>query len=986
MSLATKLVLGIIASGGSGTPGTVNVDLAGVASTAQHGTLSVSGNSVNVSLTGVGSTLQNGLITVSGGAGSSITTLTLNNLSTTTSYVAPHVTYGHPFADGDVPAGGSVTMTDSNSNPVTVQMDAINTWPSGCVKLAVISHACAETFGTTASKTYTISKSTNPPNNTPNFGTWGGSTHAAWAATLAANSDFKVVYGPGYNAGSNTYSISLNSIFSNYSERNPGWGTSYPTGGWEITKKGPACIEFHGWQYIKNDSTGKFHGYVRCDIWVKAWSPTGPYEVDVRTCQPNIWNTITQSSATSEMYNVSQGRWATLVQVKNGSTVIKYDGGPNDTNAATVPNVNFNTATNRLNYLAYSFFPQTAIYFTSTGSLPTGILANTLYWPSYPNGADQPFLATQQFYCSFIEQNSPPAAWQPNISYGIGAWVLNNNTWYSAIAAGVSGPSGGPIGGGPNSDITDGTVHWTNFTIPFTDTGTGTITANPIPMCFGSTGWATAAGMGDPIWSGSGTRPPIVPGHNFNYLTTNTKYCMNYQAAAGFNTTNLVQTPYLPNHQTAGMQWFQSATGASSNRIGYMNQWQVASLYGPADPYYYYGVVQGALCWNNEVYMFMFDESGGAPFVGNNGPNNSGTAYPGLPSCIPGWCQFNVTGSVSGSIVARGANWSPWDYTIPNSNGLGGQYYADNTHVPMNSQVAYMKTGRPIMLEIAINQCNAYANLVYQGYQVLGGTSYYNLANGAFGSNQLRGWAWSWRTLFQAMFLVPDDHLMQPVIKSYYDDNINFEAARITSLYPPNQLACGIPNCLDHDNGGAHYAPWMLAFYHQVVGTEAWRGGQTSTAATALNTNVNFLKLYWNNFLPSVNTLAPNFYPVYDFVYAPASQDWAHCYTNPVTMMNAAASLGLIPMPWINYLYDHDQGSFHVGFPGNTDSYHVFGQAAVSMMVLAVPGDTTLASVKTIIKNTLSTASGISSSTGGIQWSGTASNGQIVNVQTHAVF
>ena len=912
--------------------------------------------------------------------------LTLTNIGAS-SAATPHVSFGHPFADGDIPAGGSVTATDSLGSPVTVQMDGVSTWPSGCVKWANLSWQCSETFAAGISKIYTLGASNTPPDNTPDSVAWGGATPADWAATLGMNCDIKSVHGPGLDAASNVYTTSLNTILAATGIRNPGFGTTYPTSGWELMKQGKVCIEFHGWQYIKNDSTGFYHGYVRADFWVKAWSPTGPFEIDFRTCQPNVWNTITATGGTTdEMYNLPQQRWLCPVQIKDGSTVLKYDGGTSDSNAVTVPNVNFNTTTNRLNYPVGTFFPQTAVIFSSGGSLPSGLAANTPYWPGYPNGADQPFLVTQQWFCSLVDQNGQPPQWAPNTAYGKGTWVFNSNVYYFCITAGTSAASGGPTGGGVNSDITDGSVHWTNVTVPFVTQGSGTITAAPTSTCFGSTAWATADLKGQPCWSGSGTFPQIAAGHDFHYLTQKTKWTLAYNAAAGSTTTNLTIGNYLPNKQTGGIYWNQSQTGPSLQRIGFNNADGAATLFNPSDPYYYWSCIQGALAWHMQVYHHMYDESGGMPLIGNNGHNNSGSPYSGLPANIPGWIQFNVPGSVSSVIVPRGAQWSPWNYTFQNSNGLGGQYYADNSHVPDAMQIAYLKTTRPIFLELAVGQVNNYSTQIYQGFQTINGRVYYNLTNGAFGSCQLRGWAWAWRCLIQLKYMIPDNHLFQPVITDYYEQNMLYEADRINNVYPPNQVAAGIPNCLDHDNAGAHYAPWMLAFYIQVVALEAWRGGQTTAAAAAVATNAQFLKSFWNNYLASVNPLAVNFYPAYDFKYAALSQDWVNCYTNPTVMFNAAAAAGLIPSPWINYLYDHDQGYFHVGFPGNTDSYHVFGQCAVWMHNLAVPGDANLLAAANNISNALSLASGLPTSQGGIQWTGTDSNGTIDNVQTHAVF
>src|ERR1700722_1827574 len=72
--------------------------------------------------------------------------LTLNNLDQSHSYAAPCVSYGHAFADGDIPAKGSVTLTDTNGDAVVVQMDAVSQWPSGSPRFVVLSHSCAETF------------------------------------------------------------------------------------------------------------------------------------------------------------------------------------------------------------------------------------------------------------------------------------------------------------------------------------------------------------------------------------------------------------------------------------------------------------------------------------------------------------------------------------------------------------------------------------------------------------------------------------------------------------------------------------------------------------------------------------------------------------------------------------------------------------------------------------------------------------------------
>src|SRR5215469_1638380 len=84
----------------------------------------------------------------------SLTTLTWNNITTSSSWTAPIVSYFQPFKDGDVPIGGSVTATDSLGAAVVVQMDQITSWPSGHMAGAVLTMPLSETYGAGVSKTY----------------------------------------------------------------------------------------------------------------------------------------------------------------------------------------------------------------------------------------------------------------------------------------------------------------------------------------------------------------------------------------------------------------------------------------------------------------------------------------------------------------------------------------------------------------------------------------------------------------------------------------------------------------------------------------------------------------------------------------------------------------------------------------------------------------------------------------------------------------
>jgi hypothetical protein len=686
--------------------------------------------------------------------------LTLNNLDQSNSYAQPFVSYGHAFADGDIPASGSVTLTDSNGNPVVVQMDAVALWPSGSPRFVVLSHACAETFQPNASLTYQVGASTTAPNNQP-ASNWGSSPEA----TLAANTNFLVEYS-GFDAGVSTYTVSLNTILSKYPAFP--WGTHYPQGGWERTKVGPACIEWHAWQYLINDQTGKPHGYARCDIWLKAWSPNGPFEIDVRTSQPNMWNAISHNS---ERYNRNPGRWASLCAVKNGSNIIQYAGGPGDYRTTTIANANFDATTCQIQAPFNTLFPQQGIVFSSTGAVPTGLRAGRLYWLAY-NGGDNAYICTERGFAASIEMGEAKQ-WQPNTSYSSGyggQYVINGNVIYVCVQSGTSGASGGPTGVGRT--IADGTCLWRNATAPFTDQGSGAITAYPINACFPSTAWLTGDAFGNPLWLGSGSRPPIFPGHDFNHLTTQSKFVPCYNINAGCQTTNQPLNVYAPNQNYGGILWYQATTGdgPSDQRIGYVDNWGVAAIYNPVDSFYVYSSIQSALCYNNAPFSYMTDERGGQPFAANDGPHKNGTPYRHLPPVQLGFSAGNQPAFGVG-------NWVPWSPKAKDQSGHGGQYYVDSSHTPASWQRPYLKTGRTCFLDQGVHLGNVDCFMQYVNSATLGSTTYYCVPNAGVGIQE-RAWAWALRSLCQAVYVIPAAHPFEPVLRDYYDDNAALHARR----------------------------------------------------------------------------------------------------------------------------------------------------------------------------------------------------------------
>jgi hypothetical protein len=902
--------------------------------------------------------------------------LTLTNLDRSNSYSAPCVSYGHAFGDGDIPANGSVALTDSQGNPVVAQMDAVSLWPSGCPRFVVISHGCAETFAPAESLTYLIGASSKPPNNRP-AREWGHSPER----TLIANTNFVVEYS-GFDARDSRYTVALNRILRDYPVYP--WGIRYPQGGWERTKTGPACMEWHAWQYLINDRTSKPQGYVRCDIWLKAWSPTGPFEIDVRTSQPNLWNAISHDS---EMYARNPGRWATLCVVKNGSDIIQYAGGPGDYRTRQIANSRFKVGTCQIAADLGSLFPQQGIVFSSTATLPAGLKPGRLYWLAY-NGQPDAYICSERVFASAVERGEA-SQWQADKSYSSdygGQYVINGNIVYVCVQSGTSGSGGGPTGTG--DAIVDGTCLWENATVPFFDRGSGTITAYPVNACFPSTAWMTSDALGNPLWSGSGARPPIFPGHDFNYLTTQSKFVPCYNINAGSRTTNKRMSAYAPNQNYGGILWYQDTTGdgPDDQRIGYVDNWGVATLYNPTDGFYLYSSVRAALSYNNASFSYMVDERGGLPFAANDGPHKNGTRYRDLPPVQLGFSAGNAPAFGVG-------NWLPWSTERKDQSGYGGQYYVDTSHTPASWQIPYLKTGRTCFLDQGVHLGNVNCFMQYVNSATLGSTTYYCVPNAGVGIQE-RAWAWALRSLCQAVYVIPAAHPFEPVLRDYYEDNAALHATYYSQYVPSQARALGLLNVLDAGGSqNGHIGPWEQFFVFLCVAMETWRGGLTGSRSGRHWASV--LK-YMNNFWNIYGASLPGsmyYIGLYEFVYSPNPQDLETAYQDPLDALTASFNSGYNPGLVAPYpsggLYDPNNpgGNYFVAgdFPWNCNWYGSIGRAAMKMVTVADPSNTTVATLLQELISYTSAATGISARTAGIQWHGRSSD-QIENFQTFAIF
>jgi hypothetical protein len=892
----------------------------------------------------IGSAVPANAILFSGGSSSPPPTpgtipVSFNNLAPSTSYTTPTVSFFQPFKDGDVAGGGSVTAVDSLGSPVTVQMDQIGTWPSGYMSGAVLTIAMSETCAGGSSKAYTLTTSASARNTTLNAG-WSGSV------TSANVPDIRVQYSGG-DAGANVYTVKLRDIMTNFTAYP--WGTSFPKGGYRIIKSGPNCVEIHAWQYLINDATGFTQGYVRCDMWVKViGGPSGACEVDVRTSAPNIWNTI---ATNSERYNLYPGRFAANVVILNGATPVSYFGGPNDVRAGAVT---FNSGTQKITF-GSTALRQTGMIFTSTGTLPGGISANTIYWVDTNNDI---FIDRYWLSESEIGFPTPFPAWAAGV-YAAGARCTSGGGKYYSQTGGTATTT--PTG----NTFTDGTLFWQRINPDLTTNGTGTITASPIYASFQECGWQTGDINGDPVWVGTGTKPRIFPGHDHDYLFAS-KAVPPYNKTALTATTNNGIPSFVPNQLAGGLQWQQNATGDSpgDQRIGHIDNFGVVALYMPQDPFYTTASIQAALSWNNSNCCFWYDERNGLPFASDNGPNNGGVAYTNYPSPTVGasWAQTGLPGiNYLGAPAAPGNSWVSFYDTVPGASGLQSQYWYDGSHCPMNMQVPFLKTGRTCFEDQMVSYSNAITSLSYYPYTTYNGTATYSAVN--VNSQQTRAWAWDFRTMCQALFFCSDNQPSKPLLQNSYKSHINFQAYIMTNT-PSQAKVFGILHDA-HTVSDGQYAPWQYHFLDTVVSMEKWRGGLVAGVITDITTMFDYMSKHYDTFKSGYEYYVGGYY--FQAFSAPGD------FTSAFTTQAGAFSVNPVgswknPPPPANVVNGLSSGpDFALTDPHNVTDYPYIAQFA--MKVRSIAGDSSVDTLRATVSQYITNGTGIATNQGGALWS-----------------
>jgi hypothetical protein len=136
-------------------------------------------------------------------------------------------------------------------------------------------------------------------------------------------------------------------------------------------------------------------------------------------------------------------------------------------------------------------------------------------------------------------------------------------------------------------------------------------------------------------------------------------------------------------------------------------------------------------------------------------------------------------------------------------------YTADSAHQPNLSYVPYLLTGDFYYLE----ELQFYA--MFNVAQPIG--AYRGFGTGLVKWDQLRGQAWTLRTLANAAYISPDGDSLKPQLTAFLNDNLDWYNAKYTNNTSANALGVMEESAFAYA-GGIGIAPWQDDFFTQAIG------------------------------------------------------------------------------------------------------------------------------------------------------------------------
>jgi hypothetical protein len=713
------------------------------------------------------------------------------------SAVSPVVSIGMAFGPGDIPAGRKLAVFDASGDTAlvtAVQQDQQTYWADGSQKFSAVSFVLPETLTAAQVRNLRMGSVSGSPDRT------AGVT----LANVAANSDFKIAF-TGHDLGADTYEVGVNDIIANGS--NWPWGTS-PIRGWQEIRKGPVCTEWRFWSYLRRTSDSAFHRWIKADIYVRAWSPTGPFEVSALVRQGNIFAAC-QNVACTLGHATLHKKHVFISELKNGATLLKAWGGANDTRAFTLPYTSFDVATQKWNPGAHRPPSGTAWTVSTDGAMPTGTLSvDTPYWINKASDNSNIILHPERAYSTFGYDFIP--AWAAgSVTTGVIRYHDRKHWLCTNGGTATTAPNGG------TSPFVDGAVTWTPLFPQSSDQGSGTYTFTPLVATFPGTSFAFVGADNKPFFVG-GTRPTIEYAQDFTHLTTRSKALPPFMSGI---TPAAISTDenYTPNTMYTPFDLNQTGAAVGDPRLGYINHASSLDLYNPFNAITRHVMLTYAYGWS-DFHTAFTDERTGSLHINNNGSDKAGAAYPNLsaPDSVLRFYPY-AAGSPAPMNPLGGAA-----YGFSAMADLDGYYeryaiWGDLSHLPAPTTYAYLVTGERMLFDILERQLSTCIG--GDRYHItVGAETFYNVAGR---SGQVRGAAWKTRILGYVNHFCPSSEPTRQFWTDAYNDSGDYlEAFRVANLGSPGTSLGITPN----DFGvSTSTQPWQSHYFFTAVAMEAWR-------------------------------------------------------------------------------------------------------------------------------------------------------------------
>lgn len=477
-----------------------------------------------------------------------------------------------------------------------------------------------------------------------------------------------------------------------------------------------------GWDVLLSGSQQVgLRAWQMLDAWRKAWlyviyHADGKIDHQCMVTAPN-WDGPVPGAAAGPLDQVTQHRSVCAFETFRNGTRVAANGGPNDPRVVTVAANMFTSNFHFLRPPGFEYGMCVAFTPQAGGTMPSGLTAGTPYWLG-----------------GYGDTYAHLHAVRRDVQYNDN--IINTGT-----------------------------------------NGTGNLTMTP---------WISVHPFGGSAFIDTDARPYRIGGGKLDYgIQWDEKAMSSGAQIFPRYDQNTVRYPsaepaadYYPQSVVAFQQSFNNyGDNPGTDWVGLINETAVLALLNPFDANFckYARTTAAALA---DWPIHTDDIASGRPIVCDNGPGNSGAAYPRMGASRP-YVGWNSGGNLPAASVNYQGN------NGPDASGYTSRYSnapLDSSHIPSPGPVPLHHTGNPLLEDLIFNQanCGTMSDIATQTYD---GVTY--IAPIAIGQ-QPRGEGWGFALWDTAEMTMPASRPEAAVIKGRLDLYERWGAATAMNATPAN--------------------------------------------------------------------------------------------------------------------------------------------------------------------------------------------------------